>query len=183
MKNKIRIIFLILIATILLEFVFFRLWERHKKAKIKKLYMRKIEVIDLNREQAKKKIIYDPDVVVFHHRRSLFFKHFRQLASYALHRGYFVRKFPRTSRKIPYFLPSLLIITALVMGLLTVPCPFVRPYYVALLAIYGLLVLATAIKTMNYKLIPPVFLGIIATHITYGLYFAKGLIARKMPDC
>ena len=132
--------------------------------------------------KAKKKIIYDPDVVVFHHRRSLFFKHFRQLASYALHRGYFVRKFPQTSRKLPYFLPSLLIITILVMGLITVFLPFMRPYYITLLAIYGVLVLSTAIKTLNYKLILVVFLGIIATHITYGLWFIKGLVARKMPE-
>ena len=132
--------------------------------------------------KAKKKIIYDPDVLVFHHRRPLFFKHFRQLAGYALHRGYFVRKFPQTSRKIPYFLPSVFVITVLVMGSLTAFLPFIRPYYVTFLAIYGLLVLSTAIKTMNYKQIPVVFLGIIATHITYGLWFIKGLVARKMPE-
>ncbi len=132
--------------------------------------------------EAKKKIIYDPDVVVFHHRRSLFFKHFRQLTSYALHRGYFARKFPQTSRKIPYFLPSLFTITVLVMSLLAVLLPFIMPYYITFLAIYGFLVLLTAIKTMNYKMMPVVFLGIIANHITYGLWFIKGLVARKMPE-
>lgn len=132
--------------------------------------------------KAKKKIIYDPDVVVFHHRRSLFFKHFRQLASYALHRGYFVRKFPQTSRKIPYFLPSFFIITVLVMGLLAVLLPLIRPYYIAFLAIYGFVVLLTAIKIMNYKLIPIVFLGIIATHLTYAIYFIKGLMSRRMVE-
>jgi len=132
--------------------------------------------------KAKKKIIYDPDVLVFHHRRSLFFKHFRQLANYALHRGYFVRKFPQTSRRLPYFLPSLLLITVLVMGLLTAFLPFIRTYYITFLAIYGLLVLLTPIATMDYKLIPAVFLGIIATHVTYGLWFIKGLLARKMPE-
>ncbi|MCM8782429.1 MAG: glycosyltransferase, partial [Candidatus Omnitrophica bacterium] len=36
-----------------------------------------------------KKIIYDPEVVVYHHRRPLFLPHLKQVANYALHRGYF----------------------------------------------------------------------------------------------
>ena len=132
--------------------------------------------------KAKKKIIYDPDVIVFHHRRSLLFKHFRQLASYALHRGYFVRKFPQTSRKLPYFLPSLLLIAILVLSLQAIFLPSMRPYCLAILGFYGTLVFLTAIKTMDCRLIPVVFLGIIATHIAYGLWFIKGLVARKMPE-
>ena len=57
MKNKIRIILLILIATILLEFVFFRLWVRYEKTELKKAHTRRIKVIELNKEQTKKKII------------------------------------------------------------------------------------------------------------------------------
>ncbi len=57
--------------------------------------------------RAGKKIIYDPDVQVFHHRRPLFKKHWKQIGNYGLHRGYFVKKFPTTSRRFNYFLPSL----------------------------------------------------------------------------
>ena len=56
----------------------------------------------------KKKIVYDPEVLVYHHRRRLFIPHLRQVENYALHRGYFVKKFPETSFKLSYFLPSIL---------------------------------------------------------------------------
>lgn len=133
-------------------------------------------------QNAKKKIIYDPDVIVFHHRRPLFFKHFRQLAGYALHRGYFVRKFPQTSRRLSYFLPSLLLIAVLLLSLSAIFFPFMRLYCLSFFGLYGALVFLTAFKTMNYRLIPLVFFGIIATHLTYAIYFIKGLITRKMAE-
>ncbi|MEJ2744614.1 MAG: glycosyltransferase, partial [bacterium] len=46
-----------------------------------------------------KKIVYDPDVQVWHHRRPLFRAHWRQVGNYATHRGYFVKRFPQTSRR------------------------------------------------------------------------------------
>ena len=133
-------------------------------------------------QQTKKKIIYDPDVIVFHHRRPLLFKHFRQLASYALHRGYFVRRFPQTSCRLSYFLPSLFLITALFLSLTAIFFPFMRLYCLSFFTLYGALVFLTVLKTMDYKLIPVIFLGIIATHVTYGLYFIAGLVSQKMPE-
>jgi len=50
-----------------------------------------------------KKIIYDPNVLVYHHRRELFIPHLKQVANYGLHRGYFVKKFPETSLRFSYF--------------------------------------------------------------------------------
>ena len=54
-----------------------------------------------------KKIIYDPQVLVFHHRRPLFIPHLKQNGRYGLHRGYFARVLPETSRRLSYFIPSL----------------------------------------------------------------------------
>ncbi|MCG2706379.1 MAG: glycosyltransferase, partial [Candidatus Omnitrophica bacterium] len=71
-----------------------------------------------------KKIIYDPRVLVCHHRRPLFLPHLKQVASYALHRGYFVKKLPETSLRISYFLPSILLIglfLGAVMSLFLIP--------------------------------------------------------------
>src|SRR3972149_5471302 len=67
--------------------------------------------------QSGKKIIYDPKVVVWHHRRHSFAAHLRQVANYALHRGYFAKKFPETSRRLPYFIPSIFAV-GLVSGLI-----------------------------------------------------------------
>ena len=53
-----------------------------------------------------KRIVYDPWVVVYHHRRPLFLPHLRQLGRYAFHRGYFCKRFPSNSLKLSYFVPS-----------------------------------------------------------------------------
>lgn len=58
----------------------------------------------------KKKIIYNPKAVVCHHRRPLFLKHFRQNGNFGIHRGYFARILPKTSFRLEYFGPSLLLI-------------------------------------------------------------------------
>ena len=47
--------------------------------------------------KAKKRIVYDPWTLVYHHRRPLFAAHLRQLGRYGFHRGYFVKRFPVTS--------------------------------------------------------------------------------------
>ncbi|KUK84172.1 MAG: glycosyl transferase, partial [Microgenomates bacterium 39_6] len=49
-----------------------------------------------------KKIVYDPALVVFHHRRKIFLPHLRQLGRYGYHRGLFVRLFPQTSKRLGY---------------------------------------------------------------------------------
>lgn len=53
-----------------------------------------------------KKIIYDPDILVYHHRRPLFRPHLNQIGRYGLHRGHFARILPQTSRRFSYFIPS-----------------------------------------------------------------------------
>ncbi|MBI4743240.1 MAG: hypothetical protein HY776_00140 [Actinobacteria bacterium] len=64
-----------------------------------------------------KKIIYSPDVLVYHHRRPLFTSHLKQVWSYALHRGYFVKRFPETSLRLTYFIPSIFVF-GLMFGLI-----------------------------------------------------------------
>ena len=130
----------------------------------------------------KKKILYDPDVLVYHHRRSDALIHFKQLWSYGVHRGYFVKRFPETSRRLSYFLPS-----AWVMGVffgwlpgLWVP-PLTAAYQITL-CIYLLAVLIGTPGKLNPRLYPVTVLGVIASHVTYGVGFIRGLLARRMQE-
>lgn len=61
-----------------------------------------------------KKILYDPGLVVYHHRRNVFIPHLQQITRYAIHRGYFAKKFPETSFRIGYFVPTLFSIYLLI---------------------------------------------------------------------
>ncbi|MBR4604496.1 MAG: glycosyltransferase, partial [Kiritimatiellae bacterium] len=109
-----------------------------------------------------KRIVYDPWVVVYHHRRPLFGAHLRQLGRYGFHRGYFVKRYPSNSLHFTYFVPSLFVayLAALAVGLAAMGCaavalgagawPWLRlaACVCALpMALYVFLVLATSFST------------------------------------
>lgn len=125
-------------------------------------------------------IRYDPFVVVYHHRRPLFWPLLRQIYNVGLHRGYFAKKFPATSRKYFYFLPSLLtlgLFSFLVGSLLDW-----KVFAFSLLILASLLFIA-AISVYAYTDIKNalvVGLGVIATHLTYGLGFIRGLLTPRL---
>jgi len=128
-----------------------------------------------------KKIIYDPDVLVYHHRRPLFLPHLKQIANYALHRGYFAKKYPQTSLKIAYFIPSIFVL-AVVLGLvLNLFSPFVKMLFIFSLLIYLSIVVVFSISKslkMTVLLIP----GVILSHLTYGIFFIKGLLSENLEE-
>lgn len=51
------------------------------------------------------KILYAPDVIVWHHRRPGLLRHLKQIGNYGLHRGFFAKRYPETSFKLLYFIP------------------------------------------------------------------------------
>ena len=140
-----------------------------------------------------KKIIYDPDVLVYHHRRALFIPHLKQNGRYGLHRGHFARILPETSRRLSYFIPSLFALFFLLTPLLALlfksrlhPLYFIlHTSYIILNTSYFLLVLLTAVwvysKERDLKVALFVIPGIFATHVWYGLRFIQGFFSRKLP--
>ena len=52
------------------------------------------------------KLIYEPKMIVWHHRRAGLKSHLKQIGAYGLHRGFFAKTYPDTSFKFKYFLPS-----------------------------------------------------------------------------
>ena len=139
-----------------------------------------------------KKIVYDPAVLVHHHRRELGLSHFKQVANYALHRGYFAKRFPETSRKFAYFMPSLLLGYLIAAGGMGLMSDTVRFLYLLGIAAYFLLITFSSIGQllqdkkitilMRLKLILPVIAGIFLTHLCYGAFFIKGLFSGKLQE-
>jgi len=127
-----------------------------------------------------KKIIYSPDVIVYHHRRPLFIPHMRQIWNYGKHRGYFAKKFPETSRKPLYFAPSVLVLSIILSPILLLLPVILSQIYFVTIAIYLVVVTIEAIKTKNLKLFILFFIGILATHVSYGVGFLKGLLSKKL---
>ncbi|MFH1150664.1 MAG: glycosyltransferase [Actinomycetota bacterium] len=129
-----------------------------------------------------KQILYVPNCFVNHHRRALFRPHLRQVYSYAVHRGFFSRKFPENSRRAQYFVPSIFVlwlVAGLVAGLLYSPLLYA---YISILGLYLFLVLAASIKCLDPVIDLLVFPGIVATHVTYGIGFMRGLLSSRMKE-
>lgn len=156
--------------------------------------------LDLTKKLGKK-IIYDPGVVVYHHRREVFGPHLKQISRYAIHRGYFARIFPQTSLRPGYLIP-----TFFVLGLFGGPIAFsvfsffslvLSPskgfsvlanllllFYFFTLLLYLLLLLLTVIpiyiKEKSYRLSLLVMVSIFITHLVYGILFIKGFLTPKL---
>lgn len=126
------------------------------------------------------KILYGPGVVVYHHRRPLFIPHLRQISRYGLHRGYFSKVFPKTSRRPLYFLPSVFMVISIVGAIAFVFFPAWRPAFLGPLIAYLLAVLFTALRVRNPKMAMVTFFGMVLTHLTYGLAFLRGLATRRL---
>ncbi|MBU1086400.1 MAG: glycosyltransferase [Candidatus Omnitrophica bacterium] len=139
-----------------------------------------------------KKIIYDPAVLVYHHRRDSLNGHIKQIENYAIHRGNFAKRFPDTSRKIAYFIPSIFVGLLALGAVLSLVFPFIKLLYLSCLAVYFFTITANALYSIvidrpnsllkKILLIVPVVLFIFITHITYGVFFAKGILLKKLKE-
>ena len=126
-----------------------------------------------------KKIVYDPHVVVEHKRRPIILKHLRQVSRYALHRGYFVKRWPENSLRPAYFAPSGLVVF-LASGLFFLAIPGVKEIYYGLLGLYLAICFLFSINVGGILETCLEFMGTIATHITYGFFFIIGLARPKL---
>ena len=136
-----------------------------------------------------KRIVYDPWVVVYHHRRPLFLPHLRQLGRYAFHRGYFCKRFPSNSLRLSYFVPTLFdlyLVVLAVIGILNLTgidalrITFHRwGGYLPLWLYLALVALTTVSLKPHHWLLTA--LGVVASHVWYGIRFIQGLMARRAP--
>ncbi len=131
-----------------------------------------------------KKMIEAPDVIVFHHRRPLFKKHLMQISRFGLHRGFFAKQFPETSLRLNYFFPSMLVIFMISGAIFPFFGGSIQLLYILIFSIYLFAALGVSLMAAAYGrnllYLPLVFIGTIATHITYGINFLRGLASREL---
>jgi glycosyltransferase involved in cell wall biosynthesis len=138
--------------------------------------------------KAKKRIAYDPWTLVYHHRRPLFAAHLRQLGRYGFHRGYFVKRFPVTSCRLSYFIPSLFVVYVVLLAAMFVFRDFIGGGVIGVRAtvlaspmlFYAVLTMASTFSLNPFKWIVTE-LGVFLSHLWYGIQFMRGLFASKAP--
>jgi len=129
-----------------------------------------------------KKFIYDPSLVVYHHRRDLFIPHLKQISRYGRHRGQFARLFPETSRLPAYFVPSLFVLGLFLGPIVCSLKPSLWQYYLSVLLFYLALLIREGYKVYkkdrSMMAAFYVMVGIFLTHLVYGVNFIVGILKR-----
>ncbi|MEK7090970.1 MAG: glycosyltransferase [Patescibacteria group bacterium] len=126
------------------------------------------------------KIFYDPNVLIFHHRRPLFVSYLKQIANVGRHRGYFARVFPQTSFTWEYFIPSILAISLIALIVLSPFQTWAQLLLFTLLPFFYLLAILSVINKTNILDALIVSTGIILTHMVYGLNFIQGYLTKQL---
>lgn len=133
------------------------------------------------------KIIYDPKVVIFHHRRDNLPGYLKQHGQYGFHRGAFFAHGDRNSRRLSYLVPTLffLYLSAVLLLLLALPSKlhslYSAPYSIfipLIIYIVGLLTISiSAFKnTKSLKIAVSSAIVIFLMHLVYGIKFIHGFI-------
>ena len=134
-------------------------------------------------KQAKLKILYIPNLVVWHHRRPGLMKHLRQVGNYGKHRGYFVKSYPETSYRIKYFTPTLWLVFVLSGVALSLVFPWLKWIYLAGWVAYLIVLVFSWKEIVRFE---PVTIAICATpyiflsHLWYGGKFLEGLLSFEL---
>ena len=132
-----------------------------------------------------KKIIYAPNVLVYHHRRPGLMKHLKQIGNYGLHRGYFAKKYPKNSFRLPYFFPTFLVLYFLILIILLISGineNILLLFSVGLLIYIGALCFAFFDINRKVRSLKISFVSIyyiFLTHIWYGIRFFYGFFILK----
>jgi GT2 family glycosyltransferase len=130
-----------------------------------------------------KKILYVPEMKVWHHRRAGLFAHIEQIGAYGLHRGYFAKKYPETSRRLLYMIPS-----AFAVFVILTPLSFFFEVmsswlFLAGWGMYFLVILKAISDICKYE---KMAVGCVAsyyifcTHVWYGIRFLQGLMTNNL---
>jgi len=124
-----------------------------------------------------KKVIYAPDVVVYHHRRRLFYPHLRQVFIYGRDKAFLIKE-DFSLNKLFYFFPALLVLGLIIGGILSFFNFYLKCIYLLVIFIYLILDLISSLS-VNLKRSPLVFIGTLLTHISYGIGFIWGMLRKK----
>lgn len=129
------------------------------------------------------RVLYDPELIIFHHRREGLLTHVKQVSAYGLHRGYFAKKFSRTSFNWRYFMPSLLVLFIVFGGILACYSTFFRELYILGWIIYFVALLNAFYDIYRHERNILVTLAasyyIFLSHIFYGIRFLQGLVFTR----
>lgn len=127
-----------------------------------------------------KKIIYDPDMIIYHHPRKKLMQHLRQTYFWGMWRGFFMKKYSK-SRQVVFFVPSLFGLWLICGAILSIISSSFYEVYKFSLMLYMIYLIILGIKAKSMKMFFPIIFLTFLTHLSYGAGFLKGIISKGEP--
>lgn len=131
----------------------------------------------------KNKILYDPAVIVWHHRREGLLRHLKQVGSYGIHRGFFAKKYPKTSFKFRYFIPSAFFLFVFFGWSFGFVYSLFFKLYILGWIFYGLAMLKVFYDIIKYQkeflVALYALVYVFLTHLVYGAKFIQGFLLTR----
>ncbi len=126
-----------------------------------------------------KKVLYVPELFVYHHRRELFWPHMKQMFVYARDKTFLIKE-DFEFGKIYYFLPMVFVLFLFFGGLVSIFSELFRKLFIFTLIGYILIAFLSSIFNSNsIKRFYLIFLGTILTHLSYGAGSLYGILKKK----
>lgn len=129
------------------------------------------------------KVLYVPEMLVWHHRRLGFWAHVKQIGAYGLHRGYLARIGSTSSQKLFYFVPSAFFVFACLSFFARLYGPEVNIVFLLGWMAYALALIKAWIDIRKWESLLVSSLAvayIFPTHLSYGFNFIRGVLTRKL---
>ena len=125
------------------------------------------------------KIYYNPNILVYHHRRNTLIGYLKQHANYGFHRGTFFVHGDHNSRRFSYLVPGFFVLYLFILLFLLLRTNLPQIVYLPLAAYLVLgfyVIIRSYIHTKNVILSVATFPALILTHVVYGAMFIRGFI-------
>jgi GT2 family glycosyltransferase len=132
--------------------------------------------------RSSKRIIYVPDLIVWHHRRAGLVRHIKQVGAYGLHRGYFARHLPDTSRRLKFFYPTFVFVLTCSAGLIPLWPNIIDNILYFGFSLYFAVVLVGVLsiaRLTSLTIAGASIIYVVGTHLSYGYQFAKGFLRTR----
>jgi len=130
--------------------------------------------------KTKKKIIYNPEIIIYHHPRKNLNQHLKQSFFWGIWRGFFMR-IHKESRQLTFFIPPIFVLWLFFGGFLTFLNEIFGWIYLSSILFYCLFLIIKGLQTKNARLFFPVIFVMFLTQIIYGLGFLRGIFSKEAP--
>lgn len=123
------------------------------------------------------KILYARDVQVYHHQRPWLLPYLKQIWVWGLNKGNLISRI-ESNAKLQYFIPSFFVIFIILGIILSFYLKTFFFVFISIIIFYLIISLIFSLKSgaINF---PFIFIGIVLTHITYGISFLLGVLNFK----